>query len=114
MVPVRADDALKQRLAGLPDQGDLCPEPGTPGPAFECPIAQPVASRLSVRVTVRTRAGIPLAASVVTLQPGAVRVSVPSLPLLAMEGYAHLKTDERQGLVRRVWARRGFVTLEEA
>lgn len=112
MVPVRVDAALGRRLDGLPDRGELCPDPGGPGPAFSCALEQPLRTAVAMRVTARTRAGIPLASAVVTLEPGAARVSVPALPLLAMEGYAHLKADERQGIARRVWARCGYVTLE--
>lgn len=114
MIPVRADDAIRRVLSGLPEQGELCPDPVGAGSAFECVLRQPATVSLTVRVTLRSRAGIPLAASVVTLEPGAGRVSVPSLPLLAMEGYAHLKVDERQAIERRVWSRQAFVTLEEA
>lgn len=114
MIPVRADDTVKRVLAGLPEQGELCPGPDGPGPAFACVLGQPARSPLAVRVTLRSKAGIPLAASVVTVESGAARITVPSLPLLAMEGYAHLKADERQGVERRVWSRHAFVTLEEA
>jgi hypothetical protein len=67
-----------------------------------------------VRLTVHSRAGIPLASAVVSISPGDRLLESSSMALFAMEGYTHLARRERQLVERRVWSRRAFATVSTA
>ena len=114
MIPVRLEQGLQRMLAGQYDSGSLQAAPDGATPAFRYELKRPAGAALSLMVCVRSNAGIPLASAVVDLRPGDDAVVVPTLPLLAMEGYAHLKPEDRRAVESRVWSRRAFVTLEQA
>lgn len=114
MIPVRVDAALSGVLAGRSSEAQVDPDPPAATPAFLYELARPTAAPVQLRVTLKSRAGIPLATSLVHVATGAQAVSVPTLTLLAMEGYAHLTLADRQAIERRVWSRAAFVALEEA
>jgi hypothetical protein len=114
MIPVRVDAALSGVLAGRSGEAQVAPGPSAQTPAVLYELAGPIPVPVHVRVTLKSRAGIPLASSVVAVAAGDRAVAVPALTLLAMEGYAHLAQADREIIERRVWSRAAFVAFEEA
>jgi hypothetical protein len=73
-------------------------------------LERPLDARLSINISVHSRAGIPFARGSTVISPGD-RSFEAGLALLAMEGYAHLKATKRQAIADRVWTRRAYALL---
>lgn len=71
-------------------------------------------ANVSLRVSVRSKAGIPLASAIVDVRAGDDTFIAGPLSVLAMEGYAHLKPQDRRAVEQRVWSRCDYVTVERA
>ena len=113
-LPLRVGDALDALMGPGAASAELVV--GSPDglPACTCALPRPAQAGASLRVSVRSNAGIPLATAVVDLRAGDRAIVTPPLTLLAMEGYAHLKPADRLAVQQRVWSRRAFVTIERA
>jgi hypothetical protein len=89
---------------------EICQPDPAELPSARLLLPQPARAGTSMRLTVHSRAGIPLASAIVNVRPGDLLLESSSMALLAMEGYTHLARRERQLVERRVWSRCAFAT----
>jgi len=80
-------------------------------PILRCVLPYAVRTKVSLVLTVHSRAGIPLASASAHLDVGERIVESSQLAAIAMDGYVHLNRAQQQTVEARVWSRRAFATI---